>query len=397
LAPLGIADAKPIDRSGLWPRRLDTSVDRESSSGQIADDLRDDFAGRASLRRDLANRRPVDGGPSAEEGPSSDAGPNPAEDRFLRAAGLVRRDRPVDSPIAGQHPGHVSNEFQSSARTTFARLTGSLLKLSTYTSVGRVLTIGRKVPDLWIKPSHARDWKPAQAALPYAVWDREGATIYNVRQCRWRTEEDFRLRHTDWEIRWTDVRTLDFIVVPFRSAPQLAHTMLSFGLADGRQLVLSVEARQEKGESYSPLPGAARQFELMYILGDEVDLVGLRAEVRRDDVFLYRSIASPEQSSELLRDVLLRLNDIRRKPEFYDTLGNNCTTNLVFHINRCWPELVPKNDVRLMLPGHSDQLVYDLGLMNNSAPFPLVREGALISGKARQHIVAENFSAQIRR
>jgi len=261
----------------------------------------------------------------------------------------------------------------------------------------RLVSFRRQIGEFPQSPRHDRDWKPPQTVLPHAEWNDEGATVFNVRQCRWKTEEDFRLRHTDWHFRWSEVRTVDFLVIPFRTAPQLAHTMLSFGLADGRQLVVSVEARQEKGEEYSPLAGAARQFELIYVLGDELDLVGLRAEVRRDDVYLYRSIASPVQSATLLRDILLRVNEIRRQPEYYDTLNNNCTTNLVLHINRCWPELVPARDLRLLLPGHSDQLVYDLGLMSNSAPFHVVRQGALVSGKARQYLLADDFSTRLRR
>jgi hypothetical protein len=248
-----------------------------------------------------------------------------------------------------------------------------------------------------VSPSHDRPWKAPQALLPHAEVDDQGATVYNVRQCRWNSEEDFRLRHGTWKFRWIDVASVDFIVVPFQSTPQIAHTMLSFGLRDGRYLVASIEARQEVGESYSPTLGAMKQYELIYVLGDEQDVVGLRAEARRDDVYIHRSIATAGQSGRLLRDILTRTNTIHAHPEFYDTLTNNCTTNLVDHINACWPELVPANDPRLFLPGHSDQLAFQLGLLQTILPFDQARQRAYVSGKARQHIADAQFSQWIRR
>jgi hypothetical protein len=35
--------------------------------------------------------------------------------------------------------------------------------------------------------------------------------------------------------------------------------------------------------------------------------------------------------------------------------------------------------------------------MSNSAPFHVVRQGALVSGKARQYLLADDFSTRLRR
>jgi len=218
------------------------------------------------------------------------------------------------------------------------------------------------------QPQQHRRWQPQLAVLAHAELDDKQATIRNVRQCRWQTADRAVVRYNDWQVRWEDVRTVDFIVVPFPEAPVLAHTMLSFGFADGRQLVASVEARLEQGEAFSAAAGSVRQFELIYILGDETDLLGLRAELRRDEVYLYRSIAGPEKSAELLRHVLRRANQLARQPEFYDSLTNNCTTNLIEHINTIRPDAVPSS-LENLLPGHSDSMAYQLGLIDTSLPF----------------------------
>ena len=49
-----------------------------------------------------------------------------------------------------------------------------------------------------------------------------------------------------------------------------------------------------------------------------------------------------------------RVNKLAREPEFYDTLTNNCTTNIRNHINHLKPDEVPY-DYRVLLPGYSDR------------------------------------------
>ena len=55
-----------------------------------------------------------------------------------------------------------------------------------------------------------------------------------------------------------------------------AHAFVSFGFDDGGYVAISVEARREAGETYSPARGLMKQFEIMYVVGDERDLIGLR-------------------------------------------------------------------------------------------------------------------------
>ncbi|WP_145286251.1 DUF4105 domain-containing protein [Rosistilla oblonga] len=246
-------------------------------------------------------------------------------------------------------------------------------------------------------PSQRRDWRPELSVLPYAEFDDEddSVIVHNVRQCRWRSSDDYDVKHNDWKFRWEDVQGVDFIVVPFQDTPMLAHTMLSFDLGDDRHMALSIEARLEAGETYSPIAGVARQFDLMYILGDETDLLGLRADVRRNDIFLYRSKATPQQSAQILRSVLERCNQLVQTPEFYDSLRNSCATNVADHIAPFAPASLA-TDWRLMLPGHSDKLAYDLKLIDNSKPFEQVRREAFVSLKARQHLGSKDFSRLIR-
>jgi hypothetical protein len=250
-------------------------------------------------------------------------------------------------------------------------------------------------------PSHDRYWREEQAVLPFAEITEQGATVRQVRQCRWRSEIDKDIRHSDRTIQWDKCEGVDFVVVPFPSMPMLAHTMLAFRFQDQPPLVVSVEARLERNEVYSPLAGTARQYELMYVLGDEQDLYGLRAHVRGDDIYLYPSIATSQQSATLLKSILERVNKIAESPEFYDSLNNNCTTNIVAHIQQLHGEPSTTTgrlaaDWRSLLPGHSDHLAYDLGLIDTNLSFTDARRQAWTSGRIRQHLGSDRFSQAIR-
>ncbi|HUP78294.1 MAG TPA: DUF4105 domain-containing protein, partial [Pirellula sp.] len=211
----------------------------------------------------------------------------------------------------------------------------------------------------------------------------------------YRSETDYDVRHYDLSFALADVNKIDFLIVPFQNNSLLAHTMFSFGIRDGRHFIISVEARLDHGASYSPLRGITNKFELMYLIGDERDLIPLRTEARKADVYLYPGRATPDQVQNLLVDMLERANQLQRFPENYDTINNNCTTNLVNHINKLRPGSIP-TDWRVLLPGHSDRLAYELGLLDVLGPFEAAREKARITAIANLYQGSPDFSAKIR-
>jgi len=176
-------------------------------------------------------------------------------------------------------------------------------------------------------PSHDRNWRPDLAVLPYAEIASDRVHLHNIRDCEYRGEEDYDVRHYDRQILLDDVVSIDFIVVPFKEAPAIAHTRLSFGLRDGEHIVFSVEARLEQGEDYSLIPSASGQYELMWVVGTERDLIRLRTDVRDVDVYLYPIKATPEQVRKVFVAGSERINEIAERPEAHDLLKNNFTTH----------------------------------------------------------------------
>jgi hypothetical protein len=250
-----------------------------------------------------------------------------------------------------------------------------------------------------VRPSNLRNWSSDQTVVPTAKFDGDRVTIRHVRNCRYLNEDAYLVDHYDKTFSLADVRTVDFLVCPFADTPAIAHTMLSFGIeSESGQtdyLVASVEIRKEEGEEYSAWKGSARQYELMYVLADEEDAIDARANRRGEDVYLYRSTATPAQARDLLVDVLRRANKLAQEPEFYDTLTNNCTLNIVRHINRLHPDRVAY-DYRVLLPGHSDRLAYDLGLIERHGSFADTRARAHINDLAERHHGDGAFSELIR-
>ena len=67
---------------------------------------------------------------------------------------------------------------------------------------------------------------------------------------------------------------------------------------------------------------------------------------------LHVSRPRPRRSrcGQLFVDVFQRVNKLKDEPEFYNTFTNNCTTNIVRHVNNLAPDRVPY-DYRVLLPG----------------------------------------------
>jgi hypothetical protein len=160
-------------------------------------------------------------------------------------------------------------------------------------------------------------------------------------------------------------------------------------------VAISVEIRKEKGESFSPLKGLMREYEIVYVIGDERDLVKLRTNYRKDSVHLYKINTTRERIEKMFLSMLRRANHLVAQPEFYNTLTNTCTTNLVSHVNEITPRRVPLS-ADVLLPANADRLAWKLGLIDTSAPLEEVRKRAKINELAARYAEDSEFSRRIR-
>ncbi len=243
-------------------------------------------------------------------------------------------------------------------------------------------------------PKNDRDWTMDQTILPYAEFDGDMVTIRNIRNFSYTSVTEYIPNYYDKTFNLNELVSVDFIVEPLKPVA-IAHTFMSFGFENGDHIALSVEIRKEKGEAFSPLRGLLDQFELMYVIADERDVMQLRALHRHDKLLLYPAIVTKEKMRELFVSMLMRANKLADEPEFYNTLTSTCTTNIVDHINAITERKVPW-DFRVLFPLDSDEYAYELGLIDTSIPFTELRKKQEINEYVEKFANAPDFSIKIR-
>jgi len=244
-----------------------------------------------------------------------------------------------------------------------------------------------------IEPSNEREWLPDVARLPAAKIDGDLVTIQNVRNFVYRSEFDYDER---WEERTYDLSKLEGVDVflVYWGSPWIAHTIMSWVFEDGPPLAISIETRKEVGEEYSAVRGFFRQFEIYYVVADELDVVRLRTNYRGEEVYLYRLLATPELARDVLIAYLEEINQLAKRPRWYNALRYNCTTAIRHHIQSVAPG--SPFDWRILLNGRIDQLAYERGNIDTSMPFDELKQKSDLTRRAMAVERDSDFSTRIR-
>jgi hypothetical protein len=95
---------------------------------------------------------------------------------------------------------------------------------------------------------------------------------------------------------------LDFYVSYWSDGP-VGHTFLSFIFDNAPPLNISIETRPEVGEGFDPIASLFKQFELIYVVGEERDLVGVRTNHRHETVYLCRLNTSADDAAPVAADL----------------------------------------------------------------------------------------------
>lgn len=143
------------------------------------------------------------------------------------------------------------------------------------------------------------------------------------------------------------------------------------------------------------MSGILNQYELAYVVATEDDIIKLRTNYRKNQVYMYPINTSKENIQALFRSMLIRADKLTREPEFYNTLWNNCTTSILRHVNSLRTNKLFGGKYTL-LPAHSDEVIYDAGLIDTSIPLSELRIKSRIDERARSISGEEIFSEKIR-
>jgi hypothetical protein len=246
---------------------------------------------------------------------------------------------------------------------------------------------------LFIPPSHDRPWREEVAVMPRAVVDGDRVRITGFRNFDFRSRDDFTAKFEEREVSLTHLTGVDFFISYWMEGP-VGHTFVSFIFDNAPPVSISIEARPENGEGFDPLASMFKQFELIYVVGDEHDLVGLRTSHRDEEVFLYHVKASPEAARRLFQVYLERINELADHPEWYHLLSNNCTVNIVRYMNRAGRK--GGVNVRHLLNGLFDGYLYSAGFLDTSLSFEELRQRSRITEVAQAADGDPDFSRRIR-
>lgn len=244
------------------------------------------------------------------------------------------------------------------------------------------------------QPSHDRDWEVGQEQLPQLIIDGDDVMIHNYRNYDWRDDGSADKNYETRTYKLSQIDSVDVIISHFDDFEGLAHIFVSFGFTDGEYVVVSLETRREQDEAFSPLLGVLRQYEIIYVVGSEEDIVGLRTDVRDERVYVYPTVATPEKARMLFLALANDINAVYRAPRTYNTLTHNCTNEITRKVEGISDVQFPLS-WKTILPGYFDEVLYDLKLVPTDADFVTMKNWYHVNNESVDRY-NPYFSAQIR-
>jgi hypothetical protein len=256
-----------------------------------------------------------------------------------------------------------------------------------------VLFAGVLIWWLTLSPTNDSDWQPDVAQKAWADIQGDEVTLHNVRNCDYRTETDYTPHWETRTVRISQITGID-LAIGYWGSPWIAHPIVSFQFADAPPLCFSIETRRKLGQTYSAIRGLYRQFELIYIVADERDVIRLRTNYRKEDIYLYRTTISPAHARERFLEYVHSLDLLRDKPRWYNAITTNCTTSI--RTQHPPNERMPW-DWRILLNGKGDELMYQRHLIvTGGLPFAELKTRSHINASAKAAGDSPDFSQLIR-
>jgi hypothetical protein len=246
-----------------------------------------------------------------------------------------------------------------------------------------------------LKPSNNRDWAPEVAVLPSTEVSGNLVTIKNIRNFDYRTVNDFTPRYYDKTFDLDKLQSVDLSSITW-GMNAIAHVIVSFGFGGDDYVAFSIEMRNMNGQENSMVKSFFRNYELIYIVADERDVIRVRTNYRdpREQVCMYRLRIPPEIQRKLFLSYVKKVDSLSKHPQWYNTLDDNCTTG-VLHLAQSYGGKVRYN-WKILLSGYTAEYLYDMGGIDTSVPFEELKKISLINAKAEAANDSPEFSQRIR-
>ena len=202
------------------------------------------------------------------------------------------------------------------------------------------------------------DYKPLAGEVsipPYRSESRpahltgDSGSALTVENVRW-SHDPASASNFDWAtavVRPDLVKNVYFIKKPFEPEWIAAHSFYVFTFEDGgltdaagnksSALVLSIEAYLREGQEYSLQEGLKDKFGIVWQLSTWENYSARTAQLDKQRLIPYPVILEHAQKAALVREGLAQAS-VNREGEYYNTITNNCTNNLVILLNGVLPE-----------------------------------------------------------
>lgn len=251
----------------------------------------------------------------------------------------------------------------------------------------------------WDKPSTSGNWQEQLAIASTAEFNGNIVTVKNIRNFRYSpTEADMHPGYYDKTYDITQIKKVWYVTEPFNENKVAGHTFVSFEFNNGDFLAISIEARKTKDQHYSVWQGMIHSYPLIYIATDERDVLLMRANLRKDKVYVYPvKLSKPENAGLLFVDMLKKMNDLLVHPVWYNTLFANCTSSIVEHINKLSPGRISIFSWQLWLTASADELALKHGLLDTNLSIEQAREKFNINEISESVGDVPSYSSEIRK
>lgn len=247
----------------------------------------------------------------------------------------------------------------------------------------------------FVTPETNVEWSPEQARHPVVEVDGDKIHVQNVRNFTWRSRTDYTPGFYDRTYDVSKLNSMYYVVAPMPGLDAVAHVFVCFGFSDGQTVAVSVEGRRRLGQPYQLIPSMFRQLQLMYVVGDERDVVGLRGAIWKVPVFFYPANTTPERMRAIFVSMMEGAHQLEEHPEFYNLIWNNCMTRILMHLRRLGGHSLP-HDLQVLLTGLSDRIAYRLGYIKTDLTFEQARRAFRVDQWMQTTPLDEGFGARLR-
>ncbi len=192
----------------------------------------------------------------------------------------------------------------------------------------------------------------------------EKVTIKNLRDFSWTKEKkEDQKKYLDYNFNLSDIKGLKLGVSHFSTTSAIAHVFIIFDLENGKDFGISIESRRDNGEKFSLFSGLKYDYELIYILATEKDLLELR-EKRNEEIYLYPVKISAQKAQEVFKQLSKRINSLDKKAEFYHLFSKNCTVLIADEIEKISDKNIkfPFFE-KVFAPGYTGKAVFEMGFI----------------------------------